>query len=396
MQKSAVLAVLLAAVMILSGCEQIAMGRVEIDKLFIVRLVSVDEAPDGKIMVTITTKNLSAGGAGSEQQQKGESILAEGDTVFEAVRNLMVYSDRRPIFGHTEFILFSEAIAKKGLLPYLDFFSRMSEIRGSAKIYIVKGATANSVVKKSNTQKMFIGDRIINIEENVRGTSYSSIVTLNEAMIFIDNNNLDLFLPSLDITDTMTTEEKQQDTSDILLSGYAIFNRDKLLTFSSKEVARGINWLMGRIKSGIIIVKSKGGEKVSLMIVDSNVKLYPMIQGNELRCTVDISFTTTIGEVMGSENIIEHNIISYLTEQQEKVIKQEVERTINIAQANNSDHFSNISKFIIKYPMMRDYFNENWKDLFPDIKFDVKVKSRIKGTYLINEPTGSSEEAAGE
>jgi len=153
---------------------------------------------------------------------------------------------------------------------------------------------------------------------------------------------------------------------------------------------------MDRIGSGVIVVKSKAGEEVSMEIVDSKVKIKAKIIDDELHCTAEISFTTNIGEVMGIVNVIDNESIEYLTEQQEKAIKKEVESAIRIAQENNSDHFSTVTKFILEYPMMRNYLNENWKELFPDIKFDIKVKSNIKGTYLLNNPTRSTVESVGE
>lgn len=395
MRKFAVISALLVIVTALSGCTKFASGRSEIDKLFITRIISMDEGQEGKVKITLTTKSLSTGGGGQEAMQKSESIVSEGDTVFDAARNLMVYSDRKPHYGHTEYILFGEALARKGILPYLDFVSRENEFRYNAKVYIVKGDTADSLVKKTNTSKMFIGDRISSVEEHLPYTSLSSIITLNEAMLVFDNKNLDTFIPFIEVTDTMTSEKKQ-DKFDILLRGYAIFRKDKLSYFTSKEEARGINWMMNRIDSGIIIVKSKSGEKISLDIIDNKVKIDSKIEGDELHCMVDISFTTNINEMMGSESVIDKESIKYLIEQQNKAIKKEAENSIRIAQENNSDHFSTITKFILKYPMMRDYLNKNWKDLFPDIKFDIKVTSNIKGTYLLDEPTGSKEKDAGE
>jgi len=237
MRNFSILAVIFSITLALSGCTQIALGRAEINKLFVVRMMSIDEAAEGKVKLTLTTKSLSTGGEGQEAAQKGESIISEGDTVFDAVRNLNVYSDRKPHYGHTEYILFGESIARKGILPYLDFISRHNEFRYNAKVYIVKGDTANSLVKKTNTTKMFIGDRISSIEENIPRTSLSSVVTLNEALLIFDNKNLDTFIPFIETTDTMTSEEKQ-DIYDVLLRGYAIFNEDKLSYFTSREEAR--------------------------------------------------------------------------------------------------------------------------------------------------------------
>ena len=395
MRKFIVISALLIIVAALSGCAQIAMSRAEIDKLFITRIFSVDEAPGGKVKITLTTKSLSTGGGGQQPVQKGESVVSEGDTIFEAVRNLLVYSDKKPNFGHTEYILFGEAIARKGILPYLDFFTRQNDIRNSAKLYIVKGDTADSLVKKTNASKMFVGDRISRIEEDAPLTSFFSTVTLNEALLILDNKNIATFIPFIEVTNTMSSEEKQ-DKYDVLIRGYAIFRDDKLSYFTPREESRGINWIMNRIGSGAILVKNKSGEETSLEIISSNVKILPKIEGDELHCTVDISFTTNIGEVMGNESITAIGSIKYLKVQQEKAIKKEVENAVRIAQKDNSDRFGIITKFTLKYPMMRDYFKKNWKDLFPDVKFEIKVKSNIKGTYLLNDPVGSSETNEGE
>jgi len=395
MRKFIILSVIFVITSVLYGCTQIAYGREEIDRLFITRIISIDEAADGKVMITITTKNISVGRGAEEQIQRGESIVSEGDTLFDAARNLLIYSDKRPHYGHTEYILFGESIARQGILPYLDFISRQNEFRYNAKIYIVKGQTANTLVKKANTKKMFVGDRLSSIEENVDNTSLSSIVTLNDALRVLGSKNLQASLPFIQLTDTIITEEGQ-DTYDILLRGYAVFNKDKLSYFTSEEEARGISWMIDKFDSSIIIVKTQGGEEISMEIIDSSTKLIPEIKDNVLHCTADISFISNIGEIMGTTSITDYEDIQFITEQQSKAVKEKVEKAVRIAQDKNSDHFNTLSKFIVKYPLMRDYFNDNWNKLFPDIKFDIKVKSYIKGTYMLNDPTKSTEEIVGE
>ncbi len=396
MRKLVVISALLVIVTALSGCVQIARGRSEIDKLFITRIMSIDKTQEGKIMLTLTTKSLQVGGnSGGGQTQKGESVVSEGETVFEAVRNLLIYADRRPHYGHTEYILFGEEIAREGIVPYLDFISRQYEFRYNAKLYIVKGATANSLVKKTNTQKMFVGDRIASIEESAKNTALSSIVTLNEALIIFGNKNLDTFLPFIMEKKAMI-KEGEEEKSDIFMRGYALFKHDKLLSFTSEEEARGISWIMNRSVSGLIIAESNAGEKVSLDIIDIKAKLTPRIEGNELHCTIELSIISNIGAIKGTKTSVDPESIEYLKKQQEKIVKQILEKAVRLSQENNSDHFSVITKFIFRYPMMRDYFEKNWKSLYSDIKFDFKVESNIKGTYLLNEPTGGTKKSEGE
>ena len=140
---------------------------------------------------------------------------------------------------------------------------------------------------------------------------------------------------------------------------------------------------MNRIGSGIIVVKDQGSQEISMVIIEANSKVKPRIEGNELHCSIEISLNTDIGEIMGGKSVLDKATLDYLTEQQENSI-EEVENAIRIAQEKNSDHFSTISKFKIKYPLLRDYFEENWQQLFPRYKFEVSVDSRIDGTYMIN------------
>ncbi len=379
----------------LTCCSQIAQGRTEIDKIFITRVISVDEAKNDRIMVTLTTKSISMGGGGQQQKENSESIASDGATMADAHKNLIVHTDKRPSFGHTEYILFGEAIAKKGIRPYLDYISRYNEFRYNAKLYIVKGDTANSMVKKTSTAKLFVGDRISRNEENAILTSLSSSVTLNEALLIFDNQALDVFIPFIEATNAVASGESPAQY-DILVDGYAIFSKDKLSYYTSSEEARGINWMMNRIGSGIILVKNSLGEEVSLSIISGKTKIKPRIIGNELHCEVNAAFTTNISEIMGNKTTIDNKTIEQLISLQNKAIKKEIENTISKAQKTNSDHLSIVTKFIIEYPMMKDYFTENWKTLFPDIKFDVKTQSNIVGTFMINEPSGCTGKIKGD
>lgn len=395
MRKLAVLSIICSITAILSGCAMIAQGRTEIDKIFITRIISIDEAKDGRIMVTLTTKSISGGGGGQQQKETSENVVSDGTTMADAHKNLLVHTDKKPSFGHTEYILFGEAIAKKGIKPYLDYISRYNEFRYNSKIYIVKGDTANSLVRKSSTAKLFVGDRISRNEENEILTSLSGAVSLNEALLIFDRQNLDLFIPSIELSKATAVGENAA-THDILLKGYAVFKKDKLSYFTSAEEARGINWMMNRIGSGVILVKNNLGEKVALTIIVGKTKVKPKITGNEMQCDVNAAFTTNISEIMGDKTILDNKSIEELTALQNDAIKKEIENTIAKAQKINSDQFSIISKFIIRYPMMKDYFMENWHKLYPDIKFNVTVKSYIKGTYMINEPSGCTKRIKGE
>jgi spore germination protein KC len=380
---------LLAAI---TGCSQIARSRIEIDEAMFVRVLSIDKGENNNIKVTLTSKDMSSSSSGSGQTAKQQSynISSEGKTMLEATRALWAFADRRPYYGHTEFILISEDIAKEGILKYLDYVSRDHQFRHNSRIYIVKGSSASSLVEDTHTSGVFIGDVLKNLENNIVGLSISSTVTLAEAMFIFDNPNVSTFIPCIEKDIKIVKETQAQDKYYISIKGYAVFKEDKLVRYLVNKEARGINWVKNRITSGVILVKGRKGEYISLEIINSQTKIKPQITKDNLSCTIRVDVNTNIDEVTAADDIFDRAGIDYLNKQQEEVIRKEIENVLNIAQKANLDFFGIIQNFHMKYPVSWKEIEKNWAELFPRIKFNVVVNSKINRTYLIRDPTGST------
>lgn len=378
----------------ITGCSQIARSRVEIDEAMFVRVLSIDKGENNNVKVTITSKDVSSlsSGTGQATKQQSYNISSEGKTMLEAVRNLWTFADRRPYYGHTEIILIGEDIAKEGILKYLDYVSRDHQFRHNSRIYIVKGSTANSLVENTHTSGVFIGDVLRNLENNIVGLSISSTVSIAEAMFIFDNPNVSTFIPCIEKVKKVTKEAQDRDKFDMAIKGYAVFKGDKLSRYLQDKESRGINWVKNRIASGVILVKGKKGEDISLEIINSQTRMKPQMTKDTISCTINISVNTNIDEITAPDDIFDRSGINYLNEQQEKAIKAEIENVLTIAQKANLDFFGIIQEFHMKYPVSWKEIEKNWAELFPQIKFNVVVISKINRTYLIKEPTGSTKE----
>jgi spore germination protein KC len=374
----------------MTGCTQIARSKIEIDDAIFVRVLSIDKGEKDNVKVTITSKNATpnSSDAGPSIKQSSYSISAEGKTLAEAVRSLWSFSDRRPYYGHAEFILIGEDAAKEGLLKYIDYVSRDHQFRHSAKLYIVKGSSASSLVENAASGDLFIADRLKNLESDVTGLSISSVVTLAEAMFIFDNPNVSTFIPCLEqVNRPGMTNDK--DNTDIQLNGYAIFQKDKLNRYLQYNESRGINWIKNRIASGMIIVKGHNGEDITLEIINSHTVIKPKITKDKLTCDITVNFNTNIDEITAPDEVFNKSSIDSLVQQQEDIVKKEVENVLNIAQKSNLDFFGIIQEFHMKYPVMWKDIEKNWSELFPEISFNVMVDSKINRSYLIKEPTGT-------
>lgn len=380
----------------LSGCASAALSKTEIDRVFNTRVFGIDKLENGKIRVTISTKSTSGGNQSSDGGSgggtgKSEILVSDGDTVFEAARLLLTFGNKRPHYGHTEYILIGEDVARDGILPYLDFICRNHEFRYNAKIYIVKNETAYNLINKLNIGDMFIADKLSIMEDNAGNLSISSRETLNEAMFIFDKPNISTYLPCIEIVETPVTNDTHSTSHgfNLTLDGYGLFKEDKLQSFVTGNQARAINWVRKKIQSGIITVKSPDGKNISLEIVSNKIKIKPHINKNNLQCDITVNFTSNIAETMSKENIFYDKELVILENQQEQKVKKEIEDIIAYAQEKNLDFFGTLTNFVMAYPSMKNELRQSWGDLFPDVKFNVSVNSNINRTYLLREPTGS-------
>lgn len=383
--------ILFFLVMIQSGCNIAFSGRTEMNRIEFIRAIGVDKSPDkgDAVRLTIATQSVKTGSEGGQQKQS-EILFSEGSTVFEAIRNFWNYMDKRPFWGHLEYVLIGEEAAKDGLLKYIDFFSRDPEVRLNLKVYIVNGFSAEEVITKGNTKNKFVFDKLEGIAENQWGHSVYNIVDLIEVMYILDNEYLSLYLPLVRLEKFTEDEEDTNETMDIVMGGFAIFNRDKLVDVIDEKMGRGLNWLRNKIKSGVIAVQSPQGSGISLEIIESSTKLLPSIINGKLAVTVKVRVSSNVGGLRSSEDIFTEKALEYLENQQEQIIRDEIERVIEYAQENKLDIFGVSDAVFHRYPIKwEDIYQKNWKEAFLNIQFNIVVNSKIVRTYDIKQPNRS-------
>lgn len=374
-----------------TGCKMAFYGRTEIDRIEFIRVVGVDKSPDKEdtVRLTIATQKVQPGGLTGGMKKQSNILYSEGSTVFEAVRNFWNFMDKRPFWGHLDYLLIGEEAAKDGLLKYIDFFSRDPELRLNLKVYITKGLDAKEVIKKGNSENKFVFDRLEGVAENQWGQSVFNVVDLVEVMYILDNEFLSLYIPCVELAKLSKDEKDINESMDIVMGGFAFFNGDKLIGHLNNKMGRGLNWLRNKIKSGVIAVKSPKGHNISLEIIESNTKIEAKITKGQLTVTARVKMSSNIGGMRSMEDVFTEEIIMYLENQQEQIIKDEIESVIKYAQKTKMDIFGAADAVFHKYPIQwEDMYKENWEDTFSNIKFYVDVNSKIRNTYDIKQPSG--------
>lgn len=383
------LIILIMMICFLTGCLP---SKLSIDKIENITVVGIDEE-DGKVTLTIILQMVKpVAKEDSGEKQKVAIYTAEGETVYESVRNFRAYTDKDIFWGHINYIILGEETAEKGIGKYLDFFARDYDMKLTAKLVISQESTASEFIKNTNLPGTSLKDKLDSLFKNSEFLSQSKEVSVIDYMYMINCPLMDLYLPCVQMVDYKEKDEEEMDKKDVQLNGYAIFDDDKLVGIVKDKMARGINWITNEISSGIIVTEDPKGQKISLEIISAKCKIEPDFSEDIPSAMIKVEFTTNIGEYQGTDDIFHEEIIEFIVDEQDKIIKKEIEKIITYLQQKKRDIVGIGNETYHKFPIKFKKIEQRWKDIFNVMDISVKVNSRINRTYLIIQPIGNKGE----
>lgn len=194
-----------------------------IEENHFVMAVGIDKASsesDQKYKLTTVGEKFSAEGGKSESSGKSAEIISiEGNTIFDAVRNFSIYKNKSMFWGHIQYILISEDVAKENFLEVLDFFIRDHELRFDTTVLIVKDTSAESFILAGEQLEMYIPDLLKGVSHNVGKLSISGEVKISDILQTFNNKSVDGYIPVISMTsredDTISPDEYKPENDPI-------------------------------------------------------------------------------------------------------------------------------------------------------------------------------------
>lgn len=378
---------------LLCGCARYFPEKVEMENIVFIRTVGVDKINEGENKVRLTIISRVPGGGGVQQGQGGgqkgaEVITSDGRTLFEANRRFHSFTDKDIFWGHTEFIFIGEEAARDNILQYLDFFFRDHEIRLNAKVIIVKGTTAENLIKTTNTEAHYVSERIHALLKQSQFLGIADEIKIIDFVNLMESKWSSAYTPYVRLVDR--TKREKEETKDIKLEGMAYFQKADLGGYLREDLGRGFNFLRGRVRSGALVVKDTAGDALTMEIIDTGSKIKPKLENGNFSVRIELHLETVIGEQMGRDYIYTYEKLMRLRKQQEELVKKEAEKVIKYSQQNGVDILGIGEAINRKYPVeFKKIAGKNWEKVYPSLKIDVTVHSLIRRTYNIEAPLGS-------
>ncbi|HVJ48430.1 Ger(x)C family spore germination protein [Desulfitobacterium sp.] len=364
----------------LTGC----WNRREIDTLAIVQALGIDRAEDDQVSFSAQILKPSQVKASEKGGTGVWVVTSTGETVFDAIRNAALKTDRKLFFPHNKVIILSEETAKAGITPLLDFLRRDNEPRRLAYVFIARGK-AKDILVGEHEQEKIPGKAIETLAKTSVITSHLPKRDLKDLLETLGSKTSSSVVPGIKIQKKI---ENGTSKEVVVLDDTAIFKKDKLIGWFDHTETRGLLWVLGEIKSGIIVVKSPKEEtkNVSLEIIKTSTQLKPEITEGKLTITVQVKEEGNLAEQMSEVDLTKPDTFAELEKRQTTVIKEEIQATLTKSQAWGVDIFKFGEEFHRKYPQEWPKLEKNWDEEFPKVEVNLEVVARLSRVGISTTP----------
>ncbi|MFJ7727667.1 Ger(x)C family spore germination protein [Neobacillus sp. NPDC097160] len=353
---------LLLTVLLLAGC-----GFKDIDKRFFVVSIGVDVAKNSSKKYLVSLK------FAIPSESKGTStdsiiVSEKADSMSEAVRIIKTKVDKEIDFSHAKVVVFGEEIVmQKGNAGINYWFTRRRDIQEIAWVAIGKPSALEVLKVKPKSERIPSNAMFLALGKEGSESPYVFSEFLFDYKYRLIERGIDPLLPII---------EAKKDLLEINTVG--LFNKNQLKMTLEPEETKILNFLRKREEKSANKI-TKGKTKV---IIDTN-KLkakYKILtpKGKEPFIKVKVSIDGTLEE---TTRRVSNAQLSVYEKAAEKSMNKEIEALLVKIQKANLDPIG----FGLRY-RSRHFNNddwEEWKRLYPRIKFKVQTKVQIEDTGLI-------------
>ncbi|NLW48711.1 MAG: Ger(x)C family spore germination protein [Firmicutes bacterium] len=375
---------IIAMTLIGSGCWSYR----ELETLGIVSGAGFDLGKDPEqVLLTVQVIKASkgkGGGNGSLGDGQGQGsrpqpvaiVESNGATAFEAVRNAVSKFSRRLYWPHNQILIVGKEAAENGVKNYLNFGIRQTELRPTAWIMISPGKAGDLIRAPGEMGQI----PAMEIKDMLQAQSATSEIGSFTFYDFIERLMSKTTAP-------LATQIRLNKEGEVELAGTAIFKGEKLVGFIGKKETRGLLWVIGKIKSGVVIVKAPANKgKVSLGIIHAAGKIQAETKNDSVKITVKVNVQSGLGEQTGDLDTSKPEVIKSLARREATVIRNEINAAFKKAQELNADIFG-FGEAVHRADFKAwKKLEPRWDEIFPKLKVKLIVKTNISLNGLINKP----------
>ncbi len=361
----------------------------DIDQRSIIIAIGIDfaETPEGsnyehseliKLTAQIAIPQKLGGGAGQPPAMGEESVWnvsAVGLNISMAIMQLNEKLQYEIFLGHVRAIIFSEDVAKEGILRYLNYFRNNPDFRRLSYIMISEDK-AEDVLNTYPKTAIIQGVYLMNMVETAVKKGNMPDIPFIEFVIRLVDKGIDPVAIMIN-----SFENK------IKFSGLAVFKGERMVGKMNIEEGWSFIQLAEKKQGGFEVVRDVKDELGRVTIFFSGIQsnLRPMLtEDDNFLFKVDLDFE---GRAISQETPTDYSNQILFNELEQRVsneVKRELEVLFyKIQKKYNSDIFG-FGEMVRAY-MPKEWDKiDNWREKFRTTKLDITVRTKIRRIGMTN------------
>lgn len=365
----------------LSGCGH----KIEMSQIGVVAGFGIDKVENG-YRLTAQVVNPSAVAGQRSNSLPVFSISAEGDSLFEAYRQLNNLTAKVLYLPHLSVIVMDETVAKEGLNTVLDFALRNVMIRPNITLAVATNSTAEEVLHILAPSEQIPIEQLDSLS-NMCFACTSREVKYNLYTVSgkINDKGSNIVLNSVALIGDVTGTDEGEKSENLLsvdspvqikVNGLAVFNGENLVGYLSSEEAQYYNVLIGEAKR--YVVNAPVDEQYMIVYEgrSTKVKIKPNI--DEKKVEIEVNTEGILMENTYPVDLFDLDKIKEIQGIIEERLKKDLEGLIVKTQTElTSDILGVGSKIQKKEPKKWAEIEESWNEIYQTLSFEVKVKVKV-------------------
>ena len=380
-------------------------SRREIEKLAMATIIGTDKITiDGqdKWLIsanTIKPRDLASqgplGGNGSGSDKPTVLVSSIGSTAWEAGRNLTARLPRREYIAHVNIFVIGEKLARDGVDQIIDVLLRSKDIRLNTWVLVAKGQALDILEIEPELEEL-LSQEIIGLVQNQPVASEAFTIDIKRFANQLITPGQDAVASCIEVFERKEGGQSQPGNSSannsgqkaVRLVGTAVFRKGKLVGWLNDEETKGYLYGIGRARQGIISLSVHELDKkdVAFAMTRASSKIVPKVEGDEISFIIDIKAEGDLQQHDDTRPIARPDVIKAVEQKAAHEIKALVENALNKAQNEfEADIFGFGNRLHKRYPQFWKQIQQDWREIYPDIKVTVNVEAKVRRTGMITD-----------
>lgn len=271
----------------------------ELEQITVIQTMGFDSLGGGRVMLSVSSGEGISGSSSSSP--KSSCLFAEADSITLAREKMQDYSASEQLFfAHTAYVAIGSDTAEAGIMPYLDYIARVSDLRLDVPLFVVEGSTARELICGAGGKDYDATSVFKSIERNCELRGDCIVFSAAEIMPAIYKNGCALLTAVRTEKADNAVEGAKPGELTAVPDGLVIVRNGRAVGKISAEDSLGVSLLLDRAGPASVELSS-GDSRATVQLDKCSCEITPEVKNGRVEAVrVRLTVSAALSELVGA------------------------------------------------------------------------------------------------